>query len=91
MDRDVGQVLVEPCNAALRLAVVGLFDEVCDLGLVVERGCAFDQGDLDIVGTREKKGLPFFLAAIFDRQLVIGVVRTNELREFVEGRELFVL
>jgi len=88
-----GQVVREPLDAGFRFAILDVFEEVGDLVLAVgaiEDGVALDDSDFNFVIAGEQKRFPFFVFAAFNGEFLIGMAGANQLREFLEGRELFV-
>src|ERR1035438_1035835 len=84
---DLFQEFSEPLNAALWLAVLGLVDEFGNLALpqrAVEDGIAFDDRDFDLVNAREQERFPLFLVSAFDGEPEAGMLRANQLSEFLE-------
>ncbi len=64
---DFGQVVREPFDAALRLAVAQVFEEVGDLVLAeraIEDGVALEDGDFDLVFAGEQEGFPVVFLAV---------------------------
>jgi hypothetical protein len=56
----------------------------------VKDGIAFKDRYLYFIVAGEQQGLPFFFSAIFKSELVVRMIGTDKLSEFIEGRELLV-
>ncbi len=52
---------------------------------------ALDHSHLDVVIAGEQKRFPLFVRAFFDCEPVFEVLCPNQLREFIERREHFIL
>jgi hypothetical protein len=85
---------MEPCDAAFRLAIPHLLDEFVNLvpaERIVKDGIALNHRNLNVVASGEEQALPLILSSFFQGQFELGMLGTNELSEFLEGRELFLL
>jgi hypothetical protein len=90
---DLTKIFGQPCDATFRLAILDILDEIGDIVLTertIEDRKAFDYRDLHFVDPGEEQTLPFFLCSFFEGQFEVRVLVANELREFIEGRKVFV-
>src|ERR1035441_5577020 len=88
---DFGKVFRKPLNAGFGLAILSFLDELRDLVLTeraIGDGIAFQQRYLNLVLAGEQKRLPLLFASLLDCQFVLGMLCTNQPREFLEGWEI---
>src|ERR1035437_11089304 len=90
---DFAKVFRKPLTAGFGLAILSFLDELRNLVLAeraIGDGMAFQQRYLDLVLAGEQQRLPLLFTSILDCQFVLGMLCTNQPREFLERKEILL-